>query len=147
MNYRKNVGIIIINKKNELLVGKRNNSNYLQFPQGGVEDGETSKEALFREVKEELNLTKYTVLKKSTKKYRYKVPEKYRPKSWNNLYIGQEQTWFLAQTEDEEWIYDKTKVQTIEFESIYWIKDINKILEGTVYFKKLLYKEIIKDLI
>jgi NTP pyrophosphohydrolases including oxidative damage repair enzymes len=39
---RKGVGIVLLNNKNKIFVGKRidNPNNYWQMPQGGVDEGE-----------------------------------------------------------------------------------------------------------
>ena len=52
--YRLNVGIVIINDKGKLLLCKRKNIDSWQFPQGGINEGESpinaSKQELFEEV-------------------------------------------------------------------------------------------------
>lgn len=54
---RQRVGAVIINDhKILLLFRRRQGKEYFVFPGGGVEDGESSEEALRREIKEELNL-------------------------------------------------------------------------------------------
>ncbi len=56
--YRKNVGIIIINDEDQLVWAKRSGQkNAWQFPQGGIDEGEISEQALYRELKEELGLS------------------------------------------------------------------------------------------
>lgn len=39
--YRPNVGIILVNQKNEVFWGKRIREHSWQFPQGGIKYGET----------------------------------------------------------------------------------------------------------
>ena len=53
--YRSGVGIMLINKKKQIFVGKRidNHSDAWQMPQGGLDSGESEEEAMFRELKEE----------------------------------------------------------------------------------------------
>ena len=51
--YRSNVGIILLNKKNEVFWGKRIKQNSWQFPQGGINPGESPKQAMYRELTEE----------------------------------------------------------------------------------------------
>ena len=54
--YRPNAGIIIFNKKGKLLWCKRKTGDGWQFPQGGVDEGETPEEAVLRETYEEVGL-------------------------------------------------------------------------------------------
>ncbi len=55
--YRPNVAALIQRHDGALLWCERTKPPHLwQFPQGGVDKGETEKEALFRELKEELGL-------------------------------------------------------------------------------------------
>ena len=54
--YRKCVGMIIINHNNEILVGRRidHPSGYWQMPQGGIDKNEIPEEAVWREMMEEI---------------------------------------------------------------------------------------------
>ena len=54
--YRPNVGIILLNKDNEVFWGKRVREHSWQFPQGGIDRGESPEEAMFRELEEEIGL-------------------------------------------------------------------------------------------
>ena len=54
--YRKNVGLIIINDQGKVLLCRRKKSNSWQFPQGGIDQGETPKRAAYREIYEEVNI-------------------------------------------------------------------------------------------
>ena len=59
--YRPNVGIIICNKRNEVFWGKRVREYAWQFPQGGIQEGESPKEAMYRELDEEVGLEPHHV--------------------------------------------------------------------------------------
>ena len=52
---RSGVGIIVLNKNNEVFVAKRidNPKNFWQMPQGGVDNGEDFLKAAYRELNEE----------------------------------------------------------------------------------------------
>jgi len=54
--YRPNVGIILLNSKNEVFWGKRIRQNSWQFPQGGIKSGESPEQAMYRELTEEVGL-------------------------------------------------------------------------------------------
>jgi len=54
--YRPNVGIILCNSRNEVFWGKRIRQHSWQFPQGGINHGETPEQAMYRELMEEVGL-------------------------------------------------------------------------------------------
>ncbi|MCV2509447.1 MAG: NUDIX domain-containing protein, partial [Neisseriaceae bacterium] len=56
LGYRPNVGIIIVNRENKVFWGKRVRQLAWQFPQGGIDKGETPDEAMYRELMEEVGL-------------------------------------------------------------------------------------------
>ena len=51
--FRPNVGIILVNSRNEVFWGKRIREHSWQFPQGGIKKGETPEQAMLRELEEE----------------------------------------------------------------------------------------------
>jgi predicted NUDIX family NTP pyrophosphohydrolase len=51
--FRPNVGIILVNGKNEVFWGKRIREHSWQFPQGGIKHGESPEQAMYRELQEE----------------------------------------------------------------------------------------------
>ena len=55
-SYRKGVGIIIVNSDLQFFLGKRIGADAWQFPQGGIDEGETPEDALYRELYEETNI-------------------------------------------------------------------------------------------
>ena len=59
-DYRPNVGMMIINQKKEIFVGKRidHPSNFWQMPQGGIDAQEIPSIAALREMDEEVGIKK-----------------------------------------------------------------------------------------
>src|SRR3954471_10117073 len=94
--YRPNVGIILANGRNDVFWGKRVNQHAWQFPQGGIKQGETPVEAMYRELEEEIGLegAQVRVLGRTREWLRYEVPEKWSRSERGN-YRGQKQIWFL----------------------------------------------------
>ena len=66
-NYRKCVGMMILNNNKEILVGKRldHPSGFWQMPQGGIDEKENPEEAVWREMMEEIGTNKAELLKVS----------------------------------------------------------------------------------
>ena len=66
---RDGVGVIILNKKNEVFVGKRKDNpiNKWQMPQGGVDENESFLTAMKRELYEETSIKNIEIIKEATK--------------------------------------------------------------------------------
>lgn len=149
-SFRKNVGIVIINNEHKVLIAKRSSINsiphddFWQFPQGGIKPHETPIDALYREIKEELNLDQkdFKILSETTNWLYYK--KKFKK---NNIeYSGQKQKWFLVKFISN----DLKKISDFlndggphEFESFkfvpYWFP-----ISSVIDFKKEIYTQILK---
>ena len=142
-NYRPNVAALILNKKGRLLVCERVKSDGAwQFPQGGVDDGETALEALFREVWEEVGLRPecYDVIE-YREGYRYEFPPE---KSDRKGFVGQEQTYFLCQLHDDAPEPDVT-YEAKEFQDYKWIKKKHFERKWVPKFKRKVYEQVMWD--
>ena len=95
--YRPNVGIILVNQKNEVFWGKRIREHAWQFPQGGIKHGETPVQAMYRELHEETGLRAehVRILGRTRDWLRYTVPDHYVRRELRGHYKGQKQIWFL----------------------------------------------------
>ncbi len=93
--YRKNVVGIFINDEKKVLVFERSDmKGAWQFPQGGVEDGESTRDALQREMLEETGIKKFHIILESKHEIQYDFPIEMNSNIAKN-YAGQSQTWFL----------------------------------------------------
>ncbi|HRE14975.1 MAG TPA: NUDIX domain-containing protein, partial [Usitatibacteraceae bacterium] len=54
--YRPNVAIVLVNTRNQVFWGKRIKEHAWQFPQGGIKEGESPEQAMYRELEEETGL-------------------------------------------------------------------------------------------
>ena len=61
-DYRLGVGIFLLNKEKKLWVGKRIDfkTDFWQMPQGGIDENESPRQAMIRELGEEVGLKKKT---------------------------------------------------------------------------------------
>ena len=142
---RVGVGILLLNKKNKVFVGKRidNPEKFWQMPQGGVNTNENLTDAAKRELEEETGIKSIKVIKELHEWFEYYLPKKLLGKIWQGKYCGQKQKWFIMKflgNEDE--INVKTKHP--EFLEWKWI-DLDKITDVVVDFKLHIYAEIKKE--
>ena len=139
---RKGVGIIVLNKNNQVFVGKRkeNPGDKWQMPQGGVDEGEDFLKAAYRELEEETSVKSVELIKELDGTITYELPDRLLGIIWKGKYKGQKQKWFLMKfTGDEKEINIKTK--NPEFLDWKWI-NLDQITEVVVDFKLHVYKEL-----
>ncbi len=81
MGPRPNVGIILLNPRNQVFWGKRIRTHSWQFPQGGIKYGETPEQAMFRELHEEVGLLPdhVRIVARTRDWLRYEVPDHLHP--------------------------------------------------------------------
>ena len=74
--FRPNVGIILLNHRNQVFWGKRIRTHSWQFPQGGINYGETPEQAMYRELHEEVGLMPdhVRIVARTRDWLRYEVP-------------------------------------------------------------------------
>jgi len=140
------VGIILLNQKNDVFVGKRidNPKNYWQMPQGGVDKDENFLTAAKRELEEETGVKSVEVIKKLDGWLQYNLPKNLLGKIWKGKYRGQKQKWFVMKfVGNNNEINVKTK--NPEFLEWKWIKP-SKLPDVAVAFKVDLYKKLKKEL-
>ena len=143
---RTGVGIIVLNNKNQIFVGKRkdNPGNKWQMPQGGVDHDEDFITAMKRELYEETNIKNIKVLKELDGSFEYELPKKLLGIIWQGKFRGQKQKWFVVRfTGEENEINLKTKHP--EFIEWRWIA-MDELPKVIVDFKKDVYEKILIEL-
>ena len=142
--FRIGVGIVVLNNKNQVFVGKRkdNPGNNWQMPQGGIDEGEDFISAMKRELMEETSIKNIKILKELEHLYQYDLPKNLVGIIWKGKFRGQKQKWFITRFlgRDTE-INLKTKHP--EFIEWKWIEP-DKLPEVLVYFKKEIYLSLVK---
>ena len=141
--YRPNVAMIIVSEnypqKKEIFIAQRNDiADIWQFPQGGIDQGEEVKEALFREFEEEIGTSKATIIAEYPEWISYDFPEKIALKM--TPYIGQIQRYFLLKLSKDAVINLETEHP--EF-SDYKFVSVDEVLNFTAHFKKPVYEKVI----
>ncbi|MBT4880437.1 MAG: RNA pyrophosphohydrolase [Alphaproteobacteria bacterium] len=141
--YRRGVGIMLLNKEGQIFVGQRLDvrTEAWQMPQGGIEEGEEPREAVFRELKEEVGVDQVEIIAETPKWLRYELPKELVPKVWGGAYVGQEQKWYLMRfLGDDSQINIQTQVP--EFHAWKWVS-LEELHKTIVCFKVALYKELV----
>ena len=146
--YRKNVGIILCNSNNKLLICKRYKENSWQFPQGGFMKHETAEDAMYRELHEEVGLLKQDIciLGKTKSWLKYNLPKKYQRKTNNKICIGQKQIWFLLRLTSNDKNINLNTSGKPEFDDWEWSHE-EKPLEIVISFKKNVYTQALQQLL
>ena len=137
------VGAIVLNKKNQVFVGKRKDNpvDKWQMPQGGVNEGEDLTSAMKRELNEETGIQNIKILNEIDGWFEYELPNYLLGKIWRGKFRGQKQKWFIVKFlgNDEEINLEKDKPEFIEWK---WL-DIEKLPNVIVDFKKKLYEKLL----
>jgi len=138
--YRPNVGIILLGNNGKVFFAKRYQDNGWQFPQGGINSDETSEEAMYRELYEEIGLKpKHVELLGSTPGWlRYKLPKKFQRKHSKPLCIGQKQVWYLLKFKGKDSVLSLNHTDSPEFDDWKWVHFWYPV-KKVVNFKKGVY--------
>ncbi|UCE31336.1 MAG: RNA pyrophosphohydrolase [Burkholderiales bacterium] len=145
--YRPNVGIILVNRKNDVFWGKRVREHSWQFPQGGIKRGESPVQAMYRELHEEVGLKPehVRIIGRTRDWLRYDVPEHWVRREWRGHYRGQKQIWFLLRLVGKDTDVCLRASEKPEFDAWrwnrYWIP-----LESVIEFKRDVYEQALKEL-
>ena len=143
---RNGVGVIILNNKNKVFVGKRKDNpvNKWQMPQGGVNKNERLMDAMIRELYEETSIKSIRIEKEFEYWLEYELPNQLLGIIWQGKYRGQKQKWFIVRfTGKEDEINLKTKHP--EFIEWKWI-NMDDLPFVIVDFKKKVYERILVEL-
>ena len=145
-DYRPGVGIMLIGREGRVFVARRNDipgGAAWQMPQGGIDAGESPREAAMRELREEIGTDTGLILAESPWLTYYLPAEIAARGVWGGRYRGQKQKWFAMRFlgRDEE-----IDLQTSdpEFDAWKWVEP-ERLPELIVPFKRELYRKILAE--
>jgi len=145
--YRPNVAMVVINSANKVLICRRKNTRTWQFPQGGIDNGEDIKKAMYRELSEEVGLSKddVSLVGESEGTITYDIPKTIRSKVLGGKFKGQEQKWFLLKLNKDNCEIKLDNEAFPEFDKYEWVsfwQPLNRIVD----FKREAYRKALSEL-
>ena len=149
--YRPAVGMMLLNREGRVFVGRRIDMPAglaaWQMPQGGIDPGETPRQAAIRELKEEVGTDKAEILAESRSWLRYDLPKELRARlggMWGGRYRGQQQKWFAMRFTGENSDIDPAATEHPEFDAWEWVA-CKRLPELIVPFKRQLYLDVLAE--
>lgn len=143
--YRPNVAAIVLSAKYpfecKVLIAKRNDmENIWQFPQGGIDEGETPEKALLRELKEEIGTNEVELIAAYPEWLNYDFPEDAEIKK-KYAFDGQCQKYFLVRLKSGAKVDLSTDEP--EFESFKFVT-LKELFATIHHFKRPIYVRVIQ---
>jgi putative (di)nucleoside polyphosphate hydrolase len=144
--YRPCVGVMLADERGRIFAGERiDTPGAWQMPQGGIDRGETPREAALRELHEETGVPPSLVMLEAETAgwVRYDLPPDLLGKVWKGRYRGQEQKWLLLRFHGSDADIDIATAHP-EFSRWTWL-DPRDLLDRIVPFKRAVYAEVLTE--
>ncbi len=144
--YRPCVGVMLVNGDGRIFAGERiDTPGAWQMPQGGIDDGETPRDAALRELLEETGISPDLVAVEAETEgwVRYDLPVHLLGKVWKGHYRGQKQKWVLLRFRGSD---ADVRIDTghPEFSRWTWLRP-EEVLDRIVPFKRDVYAEVLLE--
>jgi putative (di)nucleoside polyphosphate hydrolase len=154
--YRPCVGVMLINQKGLVFVGRRlggpehvDDTHSWQMPQGGVDKDEDTYKAALRELYEETSVKSVDRLGESKGWLKYDIPRAVVGKAWKGKYCGQKQKWYAMRFTGKDAEIDVKKPgggkHKPEFAEWRWEK-AERLPELIIPFKRDVYVQVLEEL-
>ncbi len=111
-----------------------------QFPQGGIKANETTDNAMYRELFEEIGVrnTQIIILGQTENWLYYDVPQELIKPKYQGIYKGQKQIWYLLQLLNDSVNINLNASKKPEFDAIKWC-DYSNSPNNIIEFKRQVY--------
>ena len=146
--FRVNVCAVILNNQSRVLLAERLGGGW-QFPQGGVKTSESPLDAIFREVKEEVNINEadLEVVGRTELPLEYTIPSNFQPRLHERAdsIDGQRQWWYLLRFFGHDSTIDLHASDKPEFKQWRWVSYWHA-LHMVIEFKRNVYRRGLTEL-
>ena len=143
--YRPNVGAVLFNRDGLIFVARRADmpnaegpAGGWQLPQGGIDEGEDPRVAVFREMEEEIGTRKAELIGEHPDWLTYELPPELLGISWRGRYRGQRQRWFAMRFTGEDSDIRLDLDPYPEFDAWRWVP-LAELPSLAVPFKRRIY--------
>jgi len=143
--YRPNVGVVLLAADGRAWVGRRADvpgPRNWQFPQGGVDPGESLEAAAARELFEETGARSAKIIGRTEEWIPYDFPPHARRARGKENWLGQKQIWFALRFEGEDSEFDLAAHHQIEFDAWRWAS-FDEALNLVAPFKLPTYRKVV----
>jgi putative (di)nucleoside polyphosphate hydrolase len=137
---------MLLNRHGEVFVGRRIDMPVMpawQMPQGGIDPGETPRQAAMRELEEEIGTAKAVLLGESRVWLKYDLPIELAGGIWGGRYRGQQQKWFVMRFIGSDADINLA-TEHPEFDAWQWVAP-ERLPDLIVPFKRQLYIDILAE--
>jgi putative (di)nucleoside polyphosphate hydrolase len=151
--YRPCVGIVLLNAQGLVWVGRRipkwegdASPSLWQLPQGGIDEGESPRQAAMRELEEETGTARAQVIAEIPRWLSYDLPKDALGIGLKGKYRGQTQKWFAMRFlgRDADINIAAPQGAKPEFDDWRWAP-MAEAVESIVAFKRPVYEELAKE--
>lgn len=143
--YRPCVGIMLVNRDGQVFVGRRSDTAdpAWQMPQGGIDAGESPRQAALRELAEEVGTDKAEIVAEARDWLSYDLPAGLQGRMWGGRFRGQTQKWFLARFTGSDDDIDINGHHR-EFDDWRWMP-LDDLPRHIVDFKRAIYDQVVAE--
>jgi putative (di)nucleoside polyphosphate hydrolase len=146
--YRDNVGAVLFNRDGLVFVARRadlpnaeGTAGGWQLPQGGMDPGEDPREAVLRELAEEIGTDRAEILAEHDTWLSYDLPPELLGRALGGRYRGQRQRWFALRFTGEDADIRLDADPHPEFDAWRWVR-LEELPGLAVAFKRAIYEEL-----